>query len=206
MQTYSFFSRHFSGVDELKDRISQLESQVDREKVKTLVAYHEAEGIRQDMASLLPDMIKSKQGGYQVRSLASVLQIQEPLNIDSSKSYLRRGKELFEKHKYNEAISVFKTMIEKYPESQSIIEGYFLLSESYYQIQSMEDTIDTIDTMVSLFPESELTGFALLRLGGIFIERQLTEDAKEVLLTVRHNFAFNSELQEQAEQLLKRVE
>src|SRR5690606_34882916 len=95
MQAYSFFKTHFSGVEELRERVAQLERQVEQEKVKTQVAYHEAEVIRQDIAALLPDKIRSQKEGYQVRSLASVLQVQEPLDIDSSKTYLQKGKELF---------------------------------------------------------------------------------------------------------------
>ncbi len=206
MQTYSFFNRHFSGVDDLKSRITRLEHQIEQEKTKTQLAYFQAETIRQDVASLLPGKIKSKTDDYQIRNLASVLQIQDSMNIDLSKSELRKGKELFSNGKFQQAIGVFRAMIEKYPESQNIIEGYFLLSESYYQIEAMEDAIETIDVMISLFPESELTGFSLLRLAGIFIERKLPEDAKEILLTVQHNFSFNSELVAQSGQLLKRVE
>ncbi len=112
MQAYSFFSNHFSGVDELKVQVSRLENAVEQEKIRTQVAYHEAEIIRQDVATLFPDKIKSAEDSYQVRSLASVLQVQEPLKIDSSKSYLKRGKELFASRKYNEAITVFKSLID----------------------------------------------------------------------------------------------
>lgn len=205
MQAHTFFVHHFSGVDTLKERIVRLERQIQQEKVKTQIAYHEAETMRQDVATLLPDKIKSN-ASYQVRNLASVLQVQEPLGIDSSKKYLKKGKDFFSQHRYNEAISTFKTMIDKYPESTGLAECYFLLSESFYQVQAIEDTVDTIDTMVSLFPESELTGFALLRLSGIFIERQLTDDAKEILYTVLNSFSYNQELSAQAHLLLRRVE
>lgn len=206
MQTYSFFRHHFSGVDELKQQVVKLEKEIEQERLKSHIAYYEAETIRQDMAALLPDKIKSKKDSYQIRGLASVLQIQEPIKFDSSKKVLSEGKELFANTRYNESIATFKKLIDQYPESSAVVEAYFLLAESYYQIQAVEDTIDTIETMVSLFPESELTGFALLRLSGIFIERNLSEDAQQVLFTVKHNFAFNPDLVLQAEKMLKKVE
>lgn len=206
MQVHSYFTQHFSGVDSLKHQVTIIRKELDREKLKTQIAYYEVENARQEIATLLPDKIHSKTDSYQLRSLASAVQAQEPIKIDLSKRLLERGKDQFENHRYNEAAAEFQKLIEQYPASTSIVEAYFLLSECYFQQEKTEETIETIEAMVTLFPESELTAFALLRLAGIFLERQLVEDAKEILFTVRHNFAFNQDLVKQANDLLRRTE
>lgn len=205
MQTYSFLRHHFSGINELKKHVAVLEHKVEVEKTKTYVAYHEAESIRQELATLMPNKIYSKTD-YQSRKLASVLQAQQPIEFDRSESYLKKGKEMFNKKRPHEAITVFHNLIARYPDSQSAVEAYFLLAESYFQVHAVEDCIDTIESMVTLYPESELTGFALLRLSAIYFSRKLDDDAVLVLQTVRHNFSFNKELVEQATIMLKKAQ
>ena len=59
--------------------------------------------------------------------------------------------------------------------------------------------------MIRLYPESELTGFALLRLGKIYEGRDRIEDAAEIYRSVAFNFT-QAELKRQAEASLKAVE
>jgi TolA-binding protein len=205
MEGYSFFKNHFSGINELKQQVAILEKRVEEEKTKTYIAYHESENTRQELAALMPDKIHDK-NSYQVRNLASVLQVQEPLDIDLSQGLMQKGRDLFNAKRINEARIVFKQLVTKYPESNVIIEAYFLLSECEFESQMTEDYIDTVETMITLYPESELTGYAMLRLSTVYLSRKLDDDAVLILQTVKNAFSRDSQLVEQANALLKKAQ
>ncbi len=59
--------------------------------------------------------------------------------------------------------------------------------------------------MIRLYPESELTGFALLRLAKIYEGRDRIEDAADIYRSVVSHFS-QPELRRQAEIALKSVE
>jgi TolA-binding protein len=201
-QSYLFFQNHFSGADILEKRVLALTNKLEEEKIRSYTSLYEANRIRQEVATLLPNRINDK-SSYEVRKLASALQEQEVPQFKKPEDILNKGKELFNQSKYNAAIATFRMLIDRFSESPDAIEAYFLLSESYFQIQSSEDCIDTVEQMVTLFPESELTGFAMLRLALIFQQRQLDEDALQVVQTVKNHFAYHQELREQSEKLLR---
>jgi len=58
--------------------------------------------------------------------------------------------------------------------------------------------------MVGLFPEHDLTGFALMRMGQILTARERLEDAEQVYKTILSNFS-NVALLEQTNKLLKDI-
>ena len=204
LQGFHFLKHHFSGVDEYKKKIAVLEHRIEVERTRSIVALHEAETVRQEVAALLPNQIHNKMN-YGVRKLASVLQAQEPLPEFNSEILLSQAKEEFRSSRYHMAAPRLKEIVERFPGSRHLPEVYFLLSESYFQMQAVESCVDTIETMVSLFPESELTGFSLLRLSAIYFNRKMDEQAVQVLMTVRNSFSHNRDLVEQANSLLKRA-
>ena len=59
--------------------------------------------------------------------------------------------------------------------------------------------------MIRLYPDSELTGFALLRLGSIYERRDRIEDAAEIYRSIVAHFS-QAELRGQAAAALKAVD
>lgn len=200
-QSYLFFQNHFSGAEIYRKRSEALAKQLENEKLRSYTALYEAQRIRQEVATLLPGKIEDK-SSYEVRKLASALQEQEVPEFKRPETILNKGKSLFNAGKFNGAIAAFRLLIERFPDSPETIEAYFLLAESFYQMQSVEDCIDTVEQMISLFPESELTGFGMLRLALLFQQRQLEDDAVQIVQTVKAHFSYHQELKEQADRLL----
>lgn len=201
-QSFLFFQNHFSGADALRNQVHSLSAKLESEKLKSFTALYEAERVRQEVATLLPNRINDKTS-YEARKLASALQEQDPVEFKKPDVLLEAGKQQFSKGQYSAAITSFRYLIDRFPDSAETIEAYFLLAESFYQIQSNEDCIDTVEQMVAQFPESELTGFGMLRLALLFQQRQLEDDAVQIVQTVKANFSYHQELREQAERLLK---
>ena len=72
-------------------------------------------------------------------------------------------------------------------------------------MMAVHANIEVVEEMIRLYPESELTGFALLRLGRIYEGRDRIEDAAEVYRSVVAHFP-QGELKRQAEVSLKAVD
>ena len=95
-------------------------------------------------------------------------------------------------------------MIDRYPESLHVAEAHFLLAEGQYRLKEYDSSVATIEKMVDLFPENELTGFALLRLGSVFEKQDRLEDASDIYQAVLGNFK-QTDLVHQAQASLKAV-
>lgn len=201
-QAFLFFKGHFSGAEAYKEQVHLLSEQLQQEKTKSYAVLFEAERMRQEVATLLPNRTQDT-SSYEVRKLASALQASEGFEVRKPSRLLQDGKSHFSKGDYNRAILTFRKLIERFPESPETIEAYFLTVEALFQIQSTEDCIDTVEQMVALFPESELTGFAMLRVATVFKERKMEDDAVQVVQTVKEHFGYHQELREQSDRLLK---
>ena len=86
-----------------------------------------------------------------------------------------------------------------------MIEAHFLLAEGQYQLGQLDAASATIDRMVELFPESEVTGFALVRLGQIFEQRDRYDEAVQLYRTVLKSFPYRG-VAAQAEHSLREME
>lgn len=199
--SYLFFQNHFSGVDQYKSQVALLSKELKLERTKSYALAFETDRARQELATLLPGKIRSTES-YEIRRLASVLQNQTTIEIKSPAQLMAEGKGYFNSSDFPRAITTFRNLVERFPESVETVEAYFLMAEAYYQTKSTEDAVDTIESLITLFPESELTAFAMLRLAVIFVERQMEDDAIQVVQTVKANFGFHQELREQADRLL----
>lgn len=205
MQVFFTVQAHLSNKHGLKREVFELKAQLKREEMKTQLAHYQMRDFQQTVAALLPSASKSLPD-YQKRTIASL--VVEPdlekVKIDLSSSYFEKGKAAFRESDFETAISNFKNMLENYPLSKYTIDAYFLLVESRYQAGEIDDCIDTIDLMVSLFPEHDLTGFALIRMGQIFAGRDRLEDAEQIYRLTVKEFR-NADVKEQAQRLLKEI-
>jgi TolA-binding protein len=59
-----------------------------------------------------------------------------------------------------------------------------LLSESYINLGQTEFALKALDLLVTQFPETELSGYGLVRLGKIFNQESRPEEAGEVFRAV----------------------
>jgi TolA-binding protein len=205
MQLFYTVQERFNERNGLKKEISNLKAQVRREEMKTQLASYQMRDFQQTVASMMPRASKGL-GDYQKRTIASL--VVEPdrdkVKIDFSSTLFEKGKTAYRENDYDTAASMFKNLIEKYPLSRHTIDAYFLLVESRYQAGEIDDCLETIDTMVTLFPEHDLTGFALIRLGQIFAGRDRLEDAEQVYRLALREFK-NPDIREQADRLLKEI-
>jgi len=108
--------------------------------------------------------------------------------LEFSARLFSEGRSQFLKKKYSTAIPKFAKIIETYPLSPFQVESYFFLAESYFQEQDFRAALKVIDEMMTQFPDNELTGFIMLRMGQISEVQQKNDEALEVYQTVAKNF------------------
>lgn len=202
MQSYALFKDHFSPHRFDQKKIAELKIQLEKEKLQRVLVQNQFYDYQQELAAEIPELesIQKDSKTYQLRSLASVSQV--PLNgFEMSKSILEKAKEQFRDGRYDEAAQSFSGLTLKYPTSPQVIEAYFFLGESYFMARKAQECLDVVDKMMNHFPEHELTGFLMLRMGQLLQARGRTDEAHEVFSTVASKFAYNQELKTQAQRL-----
>ncbi len=144
------------------------------------------------------EKIKSVEEGYPLRNIASIA-VAPTLEkkLERASSLFEKGKTFFREGKYGHSNKIFLNLIEKYPESIHVVESYFFLIEGKFQSKELEDCVVFIDSLMSKYPESELTGWSLLRLGRIFEIQERFEDSVDVYQTIIGTYQ-DKELKKQA--------
>ena len=183
---------------------------VEREKreveFRNQLEAHRLADYQQQVATLMPEALKGKgiEEGYPLRQLASVVSQSDSIQIERASSLFEKAKAAFRAKEFEESNGMLRELISKYPDSAHVVEANFLLAEGQYQLGDFDASVETIEKMIALFPESELTGFALLRLGRIFEKQDRLEDAADIYRAVSANFK-QPEILRQAQTSLKAV-
>lgn len=191
-------------------RIEKLKEELERRRIRELVDQNQMEKFRQEVAAALPPALKhvAETGkDYPLRNLASVTMQGNSAKLQGlvATSLFETGKSMFRKGDYDRSNRMMEKLIDKYSYATQVIEAHFLLAEGQYKLGRLDEASSTIDKMVELFPDSELTGFALLRLGQIFEQRDRYDEAVQLYRTVLRTFPYRS-VATQAERSLRDME
>jgi TolA-binding protein len=193
MQFYSAVRERFNGVQELKSQVASIKSQKEQRELELALDREQFLEFRQSVATLMPDVLREKglgEEGYPFRSLASTITRSEAMEVKKTiaKTLFERGKSHFRSREYAKAIKVFKQVIDRFGFSTHVAEAYFLMAESQFQENELEECTTTIKEMVELFPQHELTGFSLIRLGRIYELQNRNEEAIDIYRTVMRSY------------------
>jgi TolA-binding protein len=206
MQWFFTVSKHFGGEAQLKVKVGTLKERLEQEQLRHALAEQRLSDLKQSVAALIPDLEIEEQESYQIRNLASIVVAPdlEKFKIERASSMFERAKSNFTSGDYEKSNQLFSQLINTYPDSIHVVESYFLYSEGKYLEGELEECLKTIDTMVTLFPENDLVGFSLLRMGQILSSRDRVEDAEQIFRTIKQNFR-NPALNDQADKLLREI-
>lgn len=202
---YNVFVKHFDGHQVYETKLSHLHHEIENERLTNALLTYQIQDFQQAVAQVLPDK-KTLTAKFELNNLASV--VRSPASeskLDLSPIIFERGKKLFNSKSYEKAISEFQGVIENYPLSKHNVEARFFIAESYFLKRDFKNCLREIETMISQYPENDLTGFILLRMGQISEFNNQTEEASEVYKTVLENFK-NEDLIQQAKKLANHLE
>lgn len=208
MEVYGLVSREYNGLSESQKKVEQLESMVKKVQLERDLMAFQYEDFRQEVARHLPEKKWGSEQENQYLAKNFSAKLRAPASdekIDFSSAWLEKGKKQFRDKNYAKAVVTFSNLIERFPASVGSLEAQFLIVESYFLQQQFQACLTEAEKMIELYPESEMTGWAMLRMGQIFQERHRSEEAAEVYKTVIKSFE-NSNLKKQAQQLLNQTE
>jgi TolA-binding protein len=195
------FQNQLNGKQELEFKLAKLQTELDREKAKTEIAYYELESFKQKVAINLPSHIP--QQAYSVRNIASIVTETKPLDL-KSKLEFSEIKKLYLGNNFTKAALELKEYTSMFPESPFVLEANYLLVMSYYKSSQYDNAIQAVDVLVEQFPDSEMTGLSLLVMGDIMKKKERYVEAKQIFSTVKKNFPY-PELQKQAEAKIEEI-
>jgi tetratricopeptide (TPR) repeat protein len=205
LAAFNIFTAHFNGHQQYEARLESAQSNLQQEKFHNTLLVHQLKDFQQTVAQVLPDNQKL-QAQFQLKNWASVVRVPASVDyLDLSGALFEKGKKNFAGQEYDKAIRDFNRLLKEYPLSQHTVEARFFVAESYFLKKDFRESLSQIDEMVSQYPDNDLTGFILLRMGQISEYNSQTEEASEIYKTVLKNFK-SEELREQAKKLAKNIE
>lgn len=190
--------------------LEQVREQLHEERLRYKILAEEHLSFKHSVAETLPTYLEELQGepekSYPVRNLASLVLTSKALGSleDRQSQMINSAKQHFKDGHYEQAADLMKDFIRSYETSSRVIEAQFLLAESQYQNKNYEESLAQINRMLTLYPDNELTGFLLLRLGAIFEDQYRDSEARRVYETITENF-HNQDLVFQAQRNLQRL-
>lgn len=184
---------YYSRPEIFTAQMKELKEQVAREKFKNSLTMNEFMEFRQYVATLLPEAIEKKGPGeasYQLRSLASVVQTEKSESLIEMKARLlfEKGKTLFREKNYIQSNKVFAELIKNHPYAAQIPEAMFFSVEGSFHAQEYDQVITLVNKMVDVYPELEVTGYALLRAARVYELQDRHDEAIIFYQTVLRTF------------------
>ncbi len=200
LSAYTVFTRHFNGSKQYEHQISSLEESVEKEKFKNDLMAFQMKDFQQTVAQMIPENDRIANNDKLKNFASSLRTPASTLTIDLSAALYEKGKKFYGNKEYEKAIKEFRKLTEQYPLSEYNVESRFFIAESYFKKKDYKSSLAMIDEMVNLYPDNDLTGFILLRMGQISEINNQYEEASEIYRTVEKNFR-NDKIQQQARQL-----
>lgn len=190
---YTSTRETFSGVSESQMALNRVKGALARERAERDIERDHFLEFRQSVATLMPTAVRKLgegEDGYPIRNLAAVVSRgkSEELRKTLARSLFETGKAHFRDKRYAEANRAFRQVADRFGYTNYAPESLFLLSESYFLQENFEGCVATIRRMVEIFPQHELTGFAMVRLGRVFEVQKRSEEAVDIYKTVLRTF------------------
>lgn len=201
--SYREFTNHFNQGKEYQIRFQQLQQRIEKEKFKNTLLENQLMDFKQSVAVVLPanSEIANKISNYQLQNFASALRVPaSEAQLDLSGIIFEKGKKLFQEQKYEKSIKEFRRVLDEYPLSRYKVECHFFMAEAFFLVKDYKNSLDLIDQMLHQYPDNDLTGFVMLRMGQISELNNHVEEASEVYRTVQGHFK-NEQLRAQADKL-----
>lgn len=167
-----------------------VENQLIQDKLEDIAMY----------ALSLSDQPSDKKNQNKLQRESRVVQLRSPASVervDISEVEFKKIQDLIKSEKYVECVVLCEKFILTYPASSRQVEAVYFLVESYFQLKEYKKSLDYTEQMMSLFPDHELTGFSLLRMGQVSQMRSRQDEAVEIFNVIKNNYS-NAFLKNQA--------
>jgi TolA-binding protein len=167
--------------ESLKEKeIIQAKTQFQLDDLRTLVAIHLPQ-TGQAVAQEVRDWSRS------LRLPASTSPAEENIQPRSTIVFTNALR-LFENRDYAKSIKEFHRLIDEFPSSPYVIRSYLYIVDAHMQKREFRNATLIVNQMLDLFPDSQWTGYGLLRLGQMSEMSGEREQAATLYRMVFDNF------------------
>lgn len=205
LNIFYLVKQHFSGEEELKIEVSHLNKEIEQKELERQIALHRSKVFRQQVAKIIPEYIQKAPKNFRIRNLASVVNedIGDILPLEKATEMMEDAKYHFQAEQWLKVIAILDRLVELYPNSVHGVEANFLLMESLYQTNELEECLEQIERMLSLYPENPLAGFSMIRMGNILERYDRIDDAIGIYNKIISIFPKEKVLIRQAKKMLE---
>jgi TolA-binding protein len=192
-RVHSHFNERYNGQHFYEQKVALMQNKIDQADLEKALVEKQQFDYQQSVAMQLPDLIKKD--SYNARNIASVINA-EPgkLAFDQVPEKLSQAKNFFNIGKFDEVETLLEEIYKNKPEHPLAPESVFLLMEAKHFLGKREEAADIIQNMVRLYPESYLTGYALLRLAEYFVQEGDEDRAKYLYKFIGEKFSYDEQL------------
>lgn len=180
---FGVFNKHFDGAHIERKKVAALERQL-RIQARQVAKLETRFSEFKDAMVVAGVKLDKNLGWYdEKRSLASVIADpkgkKETLWVPGHVSF-DHAKKVFVSGRYKRSAELLESFLSEYPDHPSSPLATFLLSESYFEIGNLHDSLRGINMLITHFPETETACFGMVRLGKIFEKQERLEEALEI--------------------------
>lgn len=203
-RVHSHFNEKYNGNHFFQQQVSMLQEELDRAALENTLADKRQFDYQQSIAMQLPSAIKKNP--YAARNIASVISNEKgKFALDTTGERLDAAKKYFAEGKFEAVVNELEPIYQKKADHPLAPEATFLLMEALHYIGKREDVSHIIQNMLQLYPESYLTGYALLRLSEYFLQEGDEDKAKYLYQFIAEKFNYDPQLVLSATEGLKRI-
>jgi branched-chain amino acid transport system substrate-binding protein len=102
-------------------------------------------------------------------------------NSNEEKEIFQSAKQSYDQGDYILAETAVQDLLQEFPDSRLIPEAYFLLGQTYIQLQRYKEAIAPLKAAIQGNPEAPFAGEARLQLGRVFLQLGMLEEAIPIL-------------------------
>lgn len=201
--SYSKFVAYFAASPTAEIEQQHLAEELREERFQRILAESRLRDLSVEVAGILPR--QQIETSSKLASLSKAVREPAAVKIDLSGVIFERAKSRFSEKDFKGAIQEFKKLREDFPTSPYSAESAFLAGEAAFLASDPQGCLEFADLMVEQYPESDLTGFLLLRVGQINESSGRFDEAIEIYRTVSSNFK-NKTLSDQARKMARALE
>jgi TolA-binding protein len=93
-----------------------------------------------------------------------------PKDVRIEPAMFRIGMAHFKSKRFQQAVNAFKTLIEKYGQTDLGIKSYLMISESYAKLNAFDDAIINLHNLITITGDANIQDEAYYRIGWFYIE------------------------------------
>jgi tol-pal system protein YbgF len=113
----------------------------------------------------------------------------------SPSRFYQAGANEFAKRRYGQAIEIFQTYLDQYPDTERAPQAQYFIGESYFAQKNWEEALDAFNAVLSAYPKSRQVPTALLQKGLTLEQMGKTPEAIKVFDGLRRSYPHRKEAQ-----------